>query len=212
MTKAHYGLVEAVAGVNRLPSAVSPPEDASGSLEELPTRGWSIWYWRGRANTPGSPLEKLFVSDAITASTLPNSNEVPAEPFDFFQAASSFLAPGLVVRSLKSPSGDFEGELGVVMARQCYQLAQTKMFVPTFSATTCVNDMTARDLQNKDRQWTRAKGFDTFCPVGPLITDEIDPWGGNWRGTRVNGAVRQRGNTRISSSRSTPSFATSRRS
>jgi 2-keto-4-pentenoate hydratase/2-oxohepta-3-ene-1,7-dioic acid hydratase in catechol pathway len=61
---------------------------------------------------------------------------------------------------------------------------------------TCVNDVTARDLQNKDGQWTRSKGFDTFCPVGPLISDELDPWAGVAVETRVNGKVRQQGNTR----------------
>jgi 2-keto-4-pentenoate hydratase/2-oxohepta-3-ene-1,7-dioic acid hydratase in catechol pathway len=63
-----------------------------------------------------------------------------------------------------------------------------------------VNDVTARDLQNKDGQWTRAKGFDTFCPVGPVVTDEIDPCFGAGAGvgveTRVNGVVKQQGNTR----------------
>ncbi len=59
-----------------------------------------------------------------------------------------------------------------------------------------MNDVTARDLQNKDGQWSRAKGFDTFCPVGPLVTDEIDPWSGINVETRLNGAVRQQGNTR----------------
>jgi 2-keto-4-pentenoate hydratase/2-oxohepta-3-ene-1,7-dioic acid hydratase in catechol pathway len=61
-----------------------------------------------------------------------------------------------------------------------------------------VNDVTARDLQSKDGQWTRAKGFDTFCPVGPLVTDkdEIDPWAGVGVETRVDGTVRQQGNTR----------------
>ncbi len=59
-----------------------------------------------------------------------------------------------------------------------------------------VNDFTARDLQRKDPQWTRGKGYDTFCPVGPLVTDEIDPWAGVTVETRVNGQVRQHGNTR----------------
>jgi 2-keto-4-pentenoate hydratase/2-oxohepta-3-ene-1,7-dioic acid hydratase in catechol pathway len=50
-----------------------------------------------------------------------------------------------------------------------------------------VNDVTARDLQHKDGQWTRAKGFDTFCPAGPVVSDEIDPWAGVALQTRVNG-------------------------
>jgi 2-keto-4-pentenoate hydratase/2-oxohepta-3-ene-1,7-dioic acid hydratase in catechol pathway len=61
---------------------------------------------------------------------------------------------------------------------------------------TCVNDVTARDLQTKDGQWSRAKGFDTFCPVGPVVTDEIDPWAGIGVQTRVNGEIKQDGNTR----------------
>ena len=61
---------------------------------------------------------------------------------------------------------------------------------------TCVNDVTARDLQKKDSQWTRGKGFDTFCPVGPIVSDEIDPWSGIAVETRVNAELRQQGNTR----------------
>ena len=67
---------------------------------------------------------------------------------------------------------------------------------PYIVGYTGVNDFTARDLQDKDDQWTRAKGFDTFCPVGPLVSNEIDPWAGVSVETRVNGAVRQQGNTR----------------
>ena len=67
---------------------------------------------------------------------------------------------------------------------------------PYILGYTCVNDVTARDLQNKDKQWTRAKGFDTFCPVGPVVVQELDPWAGVAVETRVNGEVRQQGNTK----------------
>ena len=69
---------------------------------------------------------------------------------------------------------------------------------PYILGYTCLNDVTARDLQNKDGQWARAKGFDTFCPVGPVVADGVglDPWAGVGVETRVNGAVRQSGNTR----------------
>ena len=60
---------------------------------------------------------------------------------------------------------------------------------------TLANDVTARDLQKKDGQWTRAKGFDTFCPVGPLVSDEVDPEAGLTLETRVNGELRQHGST-----------------
>ncbi len=91
---------------------------------------------------------------------------------------------------------DYEGELGVVIRKPCYKLGESEDVRPYILGYTCVNDFTARDLQNKDKQWTRAKGFDTFCPVGPLVTDEIDPWRGVGVKTMVNGEVRQDGNTR----------------
>ncbi len=91
---------------------------------------------------------------------------------------------------------DYEGELGVVIGKKCYKLGDSDDVRPYILGYTCVNDVTARDLQNKDGQWTRAKGFDTFCPVGPLVTDEINPWTGVGVETRVNGDVRQQGNTR----------------
>jgi 2-keto-4-pentenoate hydratase/2-oxohepta-3-ene-1,7-dioic acid hydratase in catechol pathway len=91
---------------------------------------------------------------------------------------------------------DYEGELGVVMAKRCYQLGADEDVRSYILGYTCVNDVTARDLQTKDVQFTRAKGFDTFCPVGPLVTNEIDPWAGIGIETRVNGTVRQQDNTR----------------
>ncbi|HXZ28097.1 MAG TPA: fumarylacetoacetate hydrolase family protein, partial [Terriglobales bacterium] len=91
---------------------------------------------------------------------------------------------------------DHEGELGVVLGKLCRNLRDHDDVRAYIRGYTCVNDVTARDLQNKDGQWTRAKGFDTFCPVGPVISDEVDPWAGLGVETRVNGEVRQRGNTR----------------
>src|SRR5438874_2563699 len=69
---------------------------------------------------------------------------------------------------------------------------------PYILGYTYLNDVTARDLQNNDGQWTRAKGFDTFCPVGPLVSDELDPWAAVDLETRVNGELLQQGNTRDS--------------
>jgi 2-keto-4-pentenoate hydratase/2-oxohepta-3-ene-1,7-dioic acid hydratase in catechol pathway len=124
-------------------------------------------------------------------------NEVPAEPLLFFKPPSSLLTPGGTIRRPKlSQRVDFEGELAVVIAKQCYKLGEDEDTRPYILGYTCLNDVTARDLQNKDGQWTRAKGFDTFCPVGPLVTDEINPWAGVGIETRVNGDLRQQGNTR----------------
>jgi len=115
----------------------------------------------------------------------------------FFKPPSSLLAHGGEIRRPKlSQRVDFEGELAVVIGKKCYKLGPDQDVRPYILGYTCLNDVTDRDLQKKDGQWTRAKGFDTFCPAGPLVTDEIDPWAGVGVETRVNGEVRQQGNTR----------------
>ena len=83
----------------------------------------------------------------------------------------------------------FEGELGVVIGRRCADVATDKADTYIFGYT-CVNDVTARDLQRKDVQFTRAKSFDTFCPFGPVIATDLDPLDLRLR-THVNGATRQ---------------------
>ena len=96
-------------------------------------------------------------------------NEVPAEPLLFFKPPSSLLAPGAAIRlAAQSSRVDFEGELAIVIGRQARALKADTDLRPYIRGYTIVNDVTARDLQKKDGQWTRAKGFDTFCPCGPI--------------------------------------------
>jgi 2-keto-4-pentenoate hydratase/2-oxohepta-3-ene-1,7-dioic acid hydratase in catechol pathway len=124
-------------------------------------------------------------------------NEPPSEPLIFLKPPSSLNAPGGPIRKPRiSKRVDFEGELGVVISRTCSYMRDDEPVRPYILGYTCVNDVTARDLQQKDSQWTRAKGFDTFCPVGPVVSNEPDPWAGMELTTRVNGEVRQNGNTR----------------
>lgn len=124
-------------------------------------------------------------------------NEPPSEPLIFLKPPSSLNSPGGPIRKPKiSKRVDFEGELGVVIAKFCSYLRDDEPVRPYILGYTCVNDVTARDLQKQDSQWTRAKGFDTFCPVGPLVSNEPDPWAGIELTTRVNGEIRQQGNTR----------------
>ncbi len=89
-----------------------------------------------------------------------------------------------------------EGELGVVIARTCYKLKDEEDVRAYIRGYVIVNDVTARDLQKSDGQWSRAKGFDTFCPVGPIVSDAVDPNAGVSVTTRLNGEVKQRGSTR----------------
>ena len=125
------------------------------------------------------------------------NHPIPTEPLFFLKPPSSVIGTGDEIRrpNLLSQRVDYEGELGVVIGKRCYRLREDDDVRPYILGYTCVNDVTARDLQEKDGQWTRAKGFDTFCPVGPVVADDLDPWKGVGVQTLVNGQVRQNGTT-----------------
>jgi 2-keto-4-pentenoate hydratase/2-oxohepta-3-ene-1,7-dioic acid hydratase in catechol pathway len=124
-------------------------------------------------------------------------NEVPKEPLLFLKAPSSIIAPGDAISiPAQSQRVDFEGELAVVIGKTASRVGADESVKPYIRGYTIVNDVTARDLQKSDGQWSRAKGFDSFCPIGPLVTDEIDPADGLTVETRLNGIVKQHGNTR----------------
>jgi len=123
-------------------------------------------------------------------------NEVPKEPLLFLKAPSAVIAHGeAIVAPGLSQRVDFEGELAVVIGRRASRLGPGDDVRSYIRGYTIVNDVTARDLQKSDGQWSRAKGFDTFCPMGPIVTDEIDPAAGLQLETRLNGQVKQHGTT-----------------
>ena len=123
-------------------------------------------------------------------------NEVPAEPLLFFKPPSSLLEPGGTVRlPAASTRVDFEGELALVIGKRVHKLKADDDLRGVIRGYTLADDVSARDLQKKDVQWTRAKGFDTFCPIGPLVSDEVDPMAGVTIETRVNGEIRQQAST-----------------
>lgn len=124
-------------------------------------------------------------------------NEVPREPLLFLKAPSALLAPGAEIRlPAISQRVDYEGELGVVIGRVCRKLGPEENVRPYIRGYVLVNDVTARDLQKSDGQWSRAKGFDTFCPVGPLVTDAVDPDAGLTLITHLNGKIQQQASTK----------------
>ena len=100
---------------------------------------------------------------------------LPAEPLIFIKPSTAVIATeDNIVYPEMSRRVDYEGELGVVIRSLAKNVPREKAFDYVLGYT-CVNDVTARDLQSKDGQWTRAKGFDTFCPIGPCIETELDP-------------------------------------
>jgi 2-keto-4-pentenoate hydratase/2-oxohepta-3-ene-1,7-dioic acid hydratase in catechol pathway len=121
-------------------------------------------------------------------------NEPPKEPLLFFKPPSAVIDPGAsIVYPRQSSRVDFEGELGVVIGRRCRNVARATALDAVLGYT-IVNDVTARDLQKSDGQWARAKGFDTFAPIGPWIVSDFD-----WRDARLttylNGSVKQDAST-----------------
>jgi len=129
-------------------------------------------------------------------------NDIPKEPLLFLKPPSSLLAPGgKIVMPALSKRVDYEGELAVVIGRRCRNLGPNEDPRHYIRGFTIVNDVTARDIQKSDGQWTRGKGYDTFCPVGPIVSNEIRP--ASFRAaptpvtvtTRLNGELRQTGST-----------------
>ena len=122
-------------------------------------------------------------------------NKMPDEPLLFLKAPSAIISPGEdLVLPGASQQVEHEGELGVVIGRVAHNIASHEDPLSYVLGYTCVNDVTARDLQRKDVQFTRGKSFDTFCPVGPWIETDVDP-GNVTVETRLNGEVKQKGNT-----------------
>jgi 2-keto-4-pentenoate hydratase/2-oxohepta-3-ene-1,7-dioic acid hydratase in catechol pathway len=122
-------------------------------------------------------------------------NEAPSEPIIFLKPPTAVLKPnGTIVRPPQSQRVDFEGELAIVIGKTARNVRRDD-WRSVVLGFTCANDVTARDLQKKDIQFTRGKSFDTFLPLGPCIETDLDPAALSLR-TRVNGETKQDGNTR----------------
>ena len=122
-------------------------------------------------------------------------NKMPDEPLLFLKAPSAVIGPEDAIQlPSASQQVEHEGELGVVIGRIIRGLRPSENPLDYVFGYTCVNDVTARDLQRKDVQFTRGKSFDTFCPVGPWIETELEPANVTVT-TRLNGEIKQQGNT-----------------
>lgn len=144
---------------------------------------------------PRSKIVAIGRNYAAHAAEL--GNEVPAEPLMFLKPNTSVIGPGEpIVHPTASNHVDYEGELAVVIGRICRNVPVERAPEVIFGYT-CANDISARDFQRSDGQWTRAKGFDTFCPLGPWIVTHlsVEEASDLQIRTRLNGELRQNSTT-----------------
>ncbi len=206
--KTHYGKVEdrcAEPGGAGEPWIVdltsAPEEDLAFRLEHNSAASWSFDFepmplTAAELLPPVTPSKIICVGRNYREHAKELGNEVPAEPLLFFKPPSSLLASGgTVLLPRISESVHFEGELALVVGRRVRKLPPDVDWRQVLRGCTLADDISARDLQKKDVQWARAKGCDTFCPIGPLVSDEVDLDAGVTLETRINGELRQHAST-----------------
>jgi len=174
-------------------------------VQEISATPWTEWSGTGRSFprtsvrllAPVEPRKIVCVGRNYSAHAAELGNDVPKEPLIFLKPPTSIVGPSdAIVLPKYSRRVEHEGELGLVIGRKCSHLNDQENPLDYVLGYTCVNDVTARDLQKADVQFTRAKGFDTFCPTGPYIESELHP-GDLLVEALVNGEVRQSGRTSL---------------
>src|ERR1700722_11713244 len=190
------------------PSAAASP--LYGVLEghdvlEISAAPWEHWNrgaraWKSSAVqllAPVAPRKIVCVGRNYAAHAAELGNDVPKEPLIFLKPPSAIIGPGeAVLLPSYSQRVEHEGELAMVIGHTCSDLGEDDDALSYVLGYTCLNDVTARDFQKSDVQFTRAKGFDTFCPIGPHIETEIVPTDVLVE-TYVNGERRQSGSTSL---------------
>lgn len=187
---AHYGMLDN----DRLFEIPTPFDSPPHSIK----RSGASWSLSDvKLLPPCTPSKIVCVGRNYTEHAAELGNDLPKEPLIFLKPPSSILAPGdLILLTPHSKRIDYEGELAIVIGKTCSRLKSPADANSYVLGYTCLNDVTARDLQKRDVQFTRAKGFDTFCPVGPHIETRLNPVEVLVE-TRVNGDLRQKGRTSL---------------
>jgi 2-keto-4-pentenoate hydratase/2-oxohepta-3-ene-1,7-dioic acid hydratase in catechol pathway len=175
------------------------------SIREISAAPWKEWKTALRSfplkdcrlAAPVLPSKIVCVGRNYTAHAAEFGHEIPKEPMIFLKPPSSVIGPGeSIVLPKYSQRVEHEAELGLVVGKTCSHLKDDEDPLCYLLGYTCVNDVTARDLQKSDVQFTRAKGFDTFCPVGPHIETELHPHNVLVE-AHVNGTQKQSGDTSL---------------
>ncbi|MCL5046384.1 MAG: fumarylacetoacetate hydrolase family protein [Actinobacteria bacterium] len=179
-----WGVVE---GENLRLLADAPFEGLKYTGEGVPLRG-------ARLLAPAAPSKVVCIGLNYRDHAAEMKEELPKEPLIFLKPPTAVIPPGeQIVYPPSSKRVDYESELAVVIGRKCKNVAPAQAREYVFGYT-CANDVTARDLQKSDGQWTRGKGFDTFLPLGPFILTDVDPGDLKIEG-RLNGEVKQSSST-----------------
>lgn len=162
--RAHYGIIEG-----------DQVSEISGPFQPWQKTG-KIWQLASvKLLAPSEPSKIVCVGRNYAEHAAELGNHVPTEPLIFLKPPSAIIAPeDSIVLTPLSERVDYEGELAIVIGKRCAGLKLPDDVRPYVLGYTCLNDVTARDLQKRDVQFTRAKGFDTFCPFGPVLETEVD--------------------------------------
>ena len=168
-----------------------------GRTEDIKLTGIRFPLADVRLLAPMLPSKVICIGKNYADHAREMGGEPPAEPVIFLKPSTSVCGPGdpIFRPTAISERTDYEGELAVVIGRLCSQVP-AELAASVIFGYTCANDVTARDLQARDGQWTRAKGFDTFCPIGPWIETDVDP-ADLALTTELNGEVRQSSRTSL---------------
>jgi len=187
-----YGVVGGEDGSEIVATLVGDPLYAGIELT-----GQQLALAEARLLAPVIPRSKVVgIGRNYAAHADELGHELPAEPLVFLKPNTSVIGPfDPIVYPAQSSNVHFEGELAVVIARICRDVPTDRWKDVVFGYT-IGNDVTARDLQDKDGQWARAKGFDSFCPLGPWIETDLDPTDVAIT-TELNGDVKQQGRTSL---------------
>jgi len=177
-----------------------PEKDGIRVYEGSPFVAWEqtdafVPYADARLLAPVFPTKIIGVGKNYVAHAEETGSDVPTEPLIFLKPATAVIGPGApIIHPRISKNVHHEAELAVVIGKVAHHVKAEDAESVIFGYT-AANDVTARDLQRRDGQWTRGKGFDTFCPLGPAIETELDPREGLTVSARINGETRQSGST-----------------
>jgi 2-keto-4-pentenoate hydratase/2-oxohepta-3-ene-1,7-dioic acid hydratase in catechol pathway len=175
------------------------------NVQEISAAPWTVWSATDvshsldsvRLLAPVDPKKIVCVGRNYSAHAAEMGTAVPKEPLIFLKPSTSIIGNGeKIVLPKFSEKVEHEGELAIVIGRTCAHLNDTENPLSYVLGYTCLNDVTARDLQKSDVQFTRAKGFDTFCPTGPHIESDLLP-DDVLVETLVNCQTRQSGSTSL---------------